>query len=134
MYGKNQSAKEKKSDRRHSTSSKGSGLNGAVMHGAEVLENLAAMDREFEKKLEEARRSADQRIADAQEKARRILNETEIQIRQMQESSKARITAECEKLAIEAQARAEAETELIRQQAEPNIEPAVSFVLLEVLP
>ena len=39
-----------------------------------------------------------------------------------------------EKLAAEAQTVADAEAERIRQQAEPNIEPAVSFVLSEVLP
>jgi vacuolar-type H+-ATPase subunit H len=99
-----------------------------------LLQNLAALDREFEKKLEEARRSADRRIANAQDKARRILKEAEIQIRQMQDASKARITVQGEKLAAEAQTVADAEAERIRQQAEPNIEPAVSFVLSEVLP
>ena len=134
MHGKNQSAKEKQADKRHSTSPKESGLNGESMQGAELLQNLAAMDREFEKKLEEARRSADRRIANAQDKARRILKEAEIQIRQMQDASKARITVQGEKLAAEAQTVADAEAERIRQQAEPNIEPAVSFVLSEVLP
>ena len=134
MHGKNQSAKEKQADKRHSTSPKESGLNGGSMQGAELLQNLAALDREFEKKLEEARRSADRRVASAKEKARQILKEAEIEIRQMQDASKVRITAEGEKLAVEAQARAEAETERIRQQAEPNIEPAVSFILSEVLP
>jgi vacuolar-type H+-ATPase subunit H len=134
MHGKNQSAKEKQADKRHSTSPKESGLNGGSMQGAELLQNLAALDREFEKKLEEARRSADRRIANAQDKARRILKEAEIQIRQMQDASKARITVQGEKLAAEAQTVADAEAERIRQQAEPNIEPAVSFVLSEVLP
>ena len=134
MHGKNQSAKEKQADKRHSTSSKESGLNGGSMQGAELLQNLAALDREFEKKLEEARRSADRRIANAQDKARRILKEAEIQIRQMQDASKVRITVQGEKLAAEAQTVADAEAERIRQQAEPNIEPAVSFVLSEVLP
>ena len=134
MHGKNQSAKEKQADKRHSTSPKESGLNGGSMQGAELLQNLAALDREFEKKLEEARRSADRRIANAQDKARRILKEAEIQIRQMQDASKARITVQGEKLAAEAQTVADAEAERIRQQAEPNIEPVVSFVLSEVLP
>jgi vacuolar-type H+-ATPase subunit H len=134
MHGKNQSAKEKQADKRHSTSPKESGLNGGSMQGAELLQNLAALDREFEKKLEEARRSADRRIANAQDKARRILKEAEIQIRQMQDASKVRITVQGEKLAAEAQTVADAEAERIRQQAEPNIEPAVSFVLSEVLP
>jgi vacuolar-type H+-ATPase subunit H len=134
MHDKNQSAKEKQADKRHSTSPKESGLNGGSMQGAELLQNLAALDREFEKKLEEARRSADRRIANAQDKARRILKEAEIQIRQMQDASKARITVQGEKLAAEAQTVADAEAERIRQQAEPNIEPAVSFVLSEVLP
>ena len=134
MHGKNQSAKEKQADKRHSTSPKESGLNGGSMQGAELLQNLAALDREFEKKLEEARRSADRRIANAQDKARRILKEAEIQIRQMQDAAKARITVQGEKLAAEAQTVADAEAERIRQQAEPNIEPAVSFVLSEVLP
>jgi len=134
MHGKNQSAKENKADRRHSSPSKKSGLYGGSMQGAELLKNLAALDREFEKELEEARRSAERRIADAKEKARRILNEAEMQILQMEDASRARITAEGENLDAEAQARAEAEAERIRLQAEPNIEPAVSFILSEVLP
>jgi vacuolar-type H+-ATPase subunit H len=134
MRGKNQGTKEKKAGRRHSTSSKRLGLNAGSMQGAELLKNLAEMDHEFEKELEEARRSAERRIAGAKEKARRILNEAEIQIHQMEDASKARITAEGEKLAAEAQARAEAEAESIRQQAESSIESAVSFILSEVLP
>jgi len=104
------------------------------MQGIELVKSLAELDREFVRKLDEAHQTADGRIAGAQEKTRRILNEAEIQMRQMEEDAKARITEEGEKLAQEARARAEAETERIRRQAAPRIERAVSFLLSEVLP
>jgi len=104
------------------------------MQGDELVKDLADLDRELALKLEEALRSADQRIAGAEDKSRRILSEADIQIRRMEEAAKARITAEDEKLAAEAQARAEAEAARIRRQADSNIERAVRFVLSEVLP
>jgi F0F1-type ATP synthase membrane subunit b/b' len=52
----------------------------------------------------------------------------------MEEASKARITEEGEKIAEEAQARAEAEAARIRRQADSKIERAVRFTLSEVLP
>ena len=104
------------------------------MQGFELVKNLAELDRKFVNKLEEAYRTADARTADAQEKARCILNEAEIQIRQIDETSKAQITEEAKKLAEAAQARAEAEAERICRQADPHIDRAVRFILSEVLP
>jgi vacuolar-type H+-ATPase subunit H len=104
------------------------------MQGIELVNNLAELDRELVKKLEEARRSGERRTASAQEKARHILNEAEIRIHKLEEDSKTRITEEGNKLAAEAKARAEAEAERIVRQAESKVEHAVRFILSEVLP
>jgi vacuolar-type H+-ATPase subunit H len=104
------------------------------MQGIELVKDLAELDRELVQRLEEAHQTADCRIANAQEKARRILDEAEIQIRQMEENAKTRMAEEAAKLAEEAQARAEVEVEHIRHQAGSNIERAVRFILSEVLP
>ena len=104
------------------------------MQGFELVNNLAELDRELVKKLEEARQSGERRIASAQEKARQILSEAEIQIRQMEGDSKNRITEEVKKLAAEAQARAEDEAACIGRQADSKIEHAVKLILSEVLP
>lgn len=104
------------------------------MQGIELVKNLAELDRELVLKLEDAYETADRRIAAAQEKARRILDEAEIQIRQMEANSKTRIAETEKKLSQEAQARAEGEVAHIRRQADSNIERAVRFILSEVLP
>jgi vacuolar-type H+-ATPase subunit H len=104
------------------------------MQGLELVKHLAERDRELVTKLEETRRCADGRIANAKEKARRIMNEADIQIRQMSEASKARITGEGNKLAEEAHTRAEAEADRLRRQADSHIDRAVGFILSEVLP
>ena len=104
------------------------------MQGIELVKNLAELDRKLVEKLEEARRTAESRIASAQEKARHILNEAEIQIHQMEAASRIRITEEGKKLSEEAQARAEEEAARICRQADSKIERAVRFTLSEVLP
>jgi vacuolar-type H+-ATPase subunit H len=104
------------------------------MQGIELVSNLAELDRELVQKLEEARRAGERRIASAQEKARHILNEAEVQIHQMEEDSKTRINDESKKVAAAAQARAEAEAAGISRQADSKIEHAVRFILSEVLP
>ena len=104
------------------------------MQGLELVKHLAECDRELVKKLEETRRYADGRIANAKEEARRILNEADIQIRQMAETSKAQTTEEGNKLTEDAQTRAEEEADRIRRQADSHIDRAVTFILSEVLP
>lgn len=104
------------------------------MQGIELVNSLAELDRALVKKLEDARRSGERRIASAQEKAEHILNEAEIRIHQMEEDSKNRISEEGKKLAAEAQVRAEAEAARIGRQADSKVEHAVRFILSEVLP
>jgi len=104
------------------------------MEGLERIRELAERDRQFVAKLEEARRSADDRIADAQDKARQILDEADTRIRTMTEASKTQIAEACNTIAEEARVRAEAEAEGIRRQADPHIDRAVRFLLSEVLP
>jgi vacuolar-type H+-ATPase subunit H len=104
------------------------------VQGLELVKDLAELERELAKKLDEARRSVEGRIANAEEKARRILMEADAQIRQMADTLKARIGSESEKIAEEAHVRAEADALLIQQQAAPNVDRAVDFILSEVLP
>jgi V/A-type H+-transporting ATPase subunit G/H len=99
-----------------------------------LVRELAEIEGELAKKLDEARRSAEDRVAKAEEEARRILAETDTQIRQMEETLNARIAQESEKYAKEAQARSEAEAQRIRRQADPNIDQAIDFLLSEVIP
>jgi vacuolar-type H+-ATPase subunit H len=104
------------------------------MQGIELVHNLAELDRELVKELEEAHRTGERRIASAQEKARQILSEAEIRIHQMEQDSRSRITEEDKKLGAAAQARAAAEAARIGRQADSKIEHAVRFILSEVLP
>jgi vacuolar-type H+-ATPase subunit H len=104
------------------------------VQGLDPVKILAELEAELAKKLDEARRSAEHRIACAEQEARRILAEADVQIRQMAETSKAWIVKESEKYGGEARGRAEAEAERIRQQADANIDRAVDFILSEVMP
>jgi vacuolar-type H+-ATPase subunit H len=109
-------------------------IGGAVVQGMDLVKNLAELERELATKLDEAHQSAEHRIASAAEEARHILAEADAQIRQMADTSKVRIAKENEKYAEGAHARAEAEAQDIREQAERNIDRAVDFILTEVLP
>ncbi len=104
------------------------------MQAVEPVKILAQLEAELAEKLDEARRSAEQRIATAEQEARRILTEADGQVRQMADASKARIVEENKKYADEAAGRAEAEAQQIREQAERNIDRAVDYVFSEVLP
>jgi vacuolar-type H+-ATPase subunit H len=104
------------------------------MQGQELIKHLAELDGELGDKLEEARRSAADRIKGAEEESRRILAEAETQIGQMQEASQTRIAGERSKLAQEARTRIAAEQEGLRRQAEPNLERVVEFILSKVMP
>src|SRR5512136_580350 len=98
------------------------------MKAVEPVKILAELEAELARKLDEARRSAEQGIASAEQEARRILTEADAQIRQMADTSKARIAEESEKHAEEAAGRAETETRQIREQAERNIDRAVDYI------
>jgi vacuolar-type H+-ATPase subunit H len=111
-----------------------SGLKGERMQGFELVKNLAELDRQLSEKLEEARRSAADRIKSAEEERTRLLAEAEAQIRQMHEESRARIVEQSSQLAEEARTRAQAEKERLRQQAGPNLDRAVELILSKVLP
>ncbi len=104
------------------------------MQADEPVKILAEIETQLARKLDEARRSAGQTIAAAEQEAQHILTEADSQIRQMADTLKARIAEESEKYAGEAAGRAEAETRQIREQAERNIDRAVDYVLSEVLP
>jgi len=104
------------------------------MQAVEPVKILAELEAELAKKLDEARRSAEQRIASAEQEVRRILTEADARILQMADTSKARIAEESEKYAEEARGRAEAEARQIREQAERNIDRAVDYIFSEVLP
>ncbi len=104
------------------------------MQGFDLVKELAEIERELAERLDAARRTAEGRVAQAEEDARRILAEADVRIGQMEQALEARIKQESEKYAQEAQARAEAETRSIRQQADPNIDRAVDFLLSEVMP
>jgi vacuolar-type H+-ATPase subunit H len=104
------------------------------MKAVEPVKILAELEAELAKKLDEARRCAEQRIASAEQEAQRILTVADAQIRQMADTSKARIAEESEKYAEEARGRAEAEAQRIREQAERNIDRAVDYIFSEVLP
>ncbi len=55
----------------------GSRLHGGGMQGLDLVKDLAELEHELAKKLDEARRSAEQRIADAEQEERRILAEAD---------------------------------------------------------
>ena len=104
------------------------------MQGLKLVKDLAEVETELAKKLGETHRVAEQRIAKAEEEARRILQEANAQINQLVDNLKVRIALETERLAEEGRSRAEAEAEQIRQQASGNMNRCVDFVLSEVLP
>jgi len=99
-----------------------------------IVKELVETERELARMLDEARRSAEGRVAKAKEEAQRILTEADVRIRQMEETLEARISQETEKHAEEAHMKSEAEVQRIRQQADPNIDRTVDFLLSEVLP
>jgi V/A-type H+-transporting ATPase subunit G/H len=84
--------------------------------------------------VEEARRSAEDKIKGAEEESKRIVAEAEVQIRQEEETSRKKIAEESAKLAEDARQRAGAETERLRNKAAPNIDRAVEFILSKVMP
>jgi vacuolar-type H+-ATPase subunit H len=104
------------------------------MEGTSLLQDLARLEIELKERLEGARRSAESRIARAEEESRRILADAEGQIHRMTDVSKAQVAEECEKIAQESRKRAEMEARRIRDQAEPHMDRAVSFILSKVLP
>jgi len=99
-----------------------------------LVKELAETERELARMLDEARRSAEGKVAKAKEEAQRILTDADVRIREMEETLEARISQETEKRAKEAHRRSEAEAQRIRQQADPNIDRTVDFLLSEVLP
>ena len=109
-------------------------LDGGAVQGLELVKDLAELERKLANKLDEARRAAEQRIAGAEEEARRILASGDAEVRQMGDVLKTRIAKESERYAEEGRTHGEAEAERIRQQADSNIERAVEYVLSEVLP
>ena len=104
------------------------------MDGFDLVKNLAERERELSGRLEEARRSAGERVKAAETEARRILAETEAEIGWLDEQSRTLAAEEGRKLAREAQERALKETEEIRKGAESRAARAVRFVIEEVLP
>jgi V/A-type H+-transporting ATPase subunit G/H len=104
------------------------------MQGIELLKSLAEAERNLADRLEEARRSAADMIGRAEEERRRILAEAEEEIRKQEQESKARITAERERIIGETRALAESDSLRIRELAAPNIERAVELILSKVLP
>ena len=104
------------------------------MQKFELVKRLAEQDREYVEKLEEARQSADAKLAGAQEEARRILKEAEARIREMEETSRVQITDAEKKIIDEGRTRAEAEADRILRQSDTHIEDAVTYILQEVLP
>jgi vacuolar-type H+-ATPase subunit H len=102
--------------------------------GLELLKELAELERSLAERIEQARRSAEDKIKGAEEEGLRILAEAEAEIRQIADTSRARIVKNEGKTAEEARARAEAEAESIRRRAAPNIDRAVDYILSEVLP
>ncbi len=104
------------------------------MQGLDLVKDLAELEHELAKKLDEARRSAEQRIADAEQVERRVLAEADAQIRLMADTWKARIAEESEKVIEDARVLAEGEAQRIREQAERNMDRAVDFIVSEVLP
>ena len=104
------------------------------MQGIELIKNLAELDRELAEKVEETRQLVEHRIKSAETESQRLLAEAEAQIRQMEEASATRITEERARIAADAHASALREKERIRSQAVPNIERALEFILVEVMP
>jgi vacuolar-type H+-ATPase subunit H len=104
------------------------------MHGIELIKNLAELDRELAGKVEETRQSVEHRIKSAEAESQRLLAEVEAQIRRMEDASATRIAEESARIAADAHARAAAEQERLRSQAIPNLDRALEFILIEVMP
>lgn len=104
------------------------------MHGIELIKNLAVLDRELADKVEETRQSVEHRIKSAEAESQRLLAEVEAQIRRMEDASATRIAEESARIAADAHARAAAEQERLRSQAIPNLDRALEFILIEVMP
>jgi vacuolar-type H+-ATPase subunit H len=104
------------------------------VQGLELIESLAKLDQDLAAKVEEAHRVADQRIKSAEEESHRLLAEAETQVQQMEEDSKIRIAKARSEIDAESQALAAEEKERLRNQALPNIDQAVAFILKEVIP
>jgi vacuolar-type H+-ATPase subunit H len=104
------------------------------MQGLELIKNLAEIDRDFAEKVEETRRLAEHRIKRAEEESKRLLDDTEAQIGQMEKASRTRIAEESAELAEDARIRAVREKERLHSQAVPNLDKAVEFILSEVMP
>jgi len=104
------------------------------MPGFELINSLAALEEKLAEKLEETRRSADQRIKNAEAESERLLAEAEAEIRRMEEVSRTRITDYRIELAEDARHRAAAEKTRLLNQALPNIPRAVAFILSEIIP
>jgi vacuolar-type H+-ATPase subunit H len=105
-----------------------------MVQGLDLVKDLAELERELSKKLDEAHQFAKQRVAGAEQEAQRILAEADVQIRLMADTSKAQIAKENEKYIEGARVRAEGEAQRIREGAERNMDRAVDFILSEVLP
>ena len=108
--------------------------NGGAVQGLDLVKDLVELEAELSRKLDEANRSAEQRVTAAKQEAQRILAEADAQIHQMADTWKARIAEESEKYTEDGRLRAETEAKRIREQAERNIDQAVNFILSEVLP
>jgi vacuolar-type H+-ATPase subunit H len=104
------------------------------MDGAVLLQDLARLEMELKERLDGARRSAESRVARAEEESRRILADAETQTHRMSGVSKAQVAEECEKIAQESKNRAETESRRILDQAEPHMDRAVAFIVSKVLP
>ena len=104
------------------------------MQGLELLKDLAELERELARKLDEARQSAEHRVTRAEEEAKRILDSANTETRKMSDVLKERIAKESERYTQEGQTLGEAEEQRTRQQSDPSIERAVEYVLSEVLP
>jgi vacuolar-type H+-ATPase subunit H len=104
------------------------------MHGIELIKNLAVLDRELADKVEETRQSVEHRIKSAEAESQRLLAEVEAQILRMEDASATRIAEESARIAADAHARAAAEQERLRSQAIPNLDRALEFILIEVMP
>jgi vacuolar-type H+-ATPase subunit H len=104
------------------------------MDGTALLQELARLEMELKERLDGTRRSAESRVARAEEESRRILADAEAQIHRMSGVSKAQVAEECEKIVQESRKRAETESRRVRDQAEPHMDRAVAFILSKVLP
>jgi vacuolar-type H+-ATPase subunit H len=104
------------------------------MQGLELIKNLAELDQELAEKVEETRRSAEDRVNRAKVESQRLLDEAEAQIRRMAEVSHTHMAEVSARLTEDARQRAAAEQERLRSQAVPNLDRAVAFIFSKVMP